>query len=172
MAEALARGPSRAATRMAVNQALLIRHAHAGDRDAWAGPDLERPLSAKGIRQARGLIEQLDGYAVSRVTSSPALRCVQTVEPLAEDRGLRVDSEERLLEGHDPAETAAWLDAEIADGSLVACTHGDLVPALLEIVQQAGARLPETLRWAKGSTWVLSWDGGAWRDGRYLPPPS
>ena len=32
---------------------LLVRHARAGSRKHWEGPDIERPLSKKGWRQAQ-----------------------------------------------------------------------------------------------------------------------
>ena len=43
-----------------------------------------RPLSAHGLRQAEGLIAVFGNFAPpSRVLSSPYLRCMQTVDPLA-----------------------------------------------------------------------------------------
>ena len=62
---------------------LLIRHASAGDRNDWVGDDLLRPLDGRGRSQASRLPELLGDYEIARVLSSPALRCVQTVEPLA-----------------------------------------------------------------------------------------
>jgi hypothetical protein len=34
---------------------LLVRHAHAGDKYRWQGPDSVRPLSAAGQAEAAGL---------------------------------------------------------------------------------------------------------------------
>jgi len=39
----------------------LLRHAHAGDRGAWAGPDATRPLSDKGRDQSDRLGRFLAG---------------------------------------------------------------------------------------------------------------
>jgi phosphohistidine phosphatase SixA len=74
----------------------LVRHAHAGDKRAWTGPDRLRPLSGSGRREAHGLLVQLRPYPVVRILSSPAVRCVQTVEPLAQRRGLPVERAEVL----------------------------------------------------------------------------
>lgn len=148
----------------------LIRHAHAGDRRTWSGPDDDRPLSPRGWRQARALVRRLDGEDISRVTSSPSLRCTQTVTPLAESRGLDVEADDRLLEGRDPMDAFAELEQGLRAAPLASCTHGDIVPAILELAGRSGAALPGHLRWAKGSMWVLEYEGGRWRDARYVPP--
>lgn len=148
----------------------LIRHAHAGDRTVWTGRDDQRPLSPKGWRQSRALVRRLDGEDIGPLTSSPSLRCVQTVMPLAEARGLRVEVDDRLLEGHDPEDTFASLEQKLRGISVAACTHGDIVPAILELAERSGACLPQEVRWAKGSTWVLDYEDGRWRDARYIPP--
>src|SRR4029450_1646377 len=65
----------------------LVRHAHAGTKATWPGPDLARPLSAQGRKEAPGLIAQLGAEPLGRILSSPAKRCLQTVQPLAERLG-------------------------------------------------------------------------------------
>ncbi len=68
---------------------LLVRHAVALSRRSWAGKDADRPLDDRGHNQARSLVPLLEATAVVRVLASPAIRCVATVEPLAEHRGLQ-----------------------------------------------------------------------------------
>jgi hypothetical protein len=41
---------------------LLVRHAHAGDKHRWQGPDRLRPLSLAGQAEAAGLVIGLDDY--------------------------------------------------------------------------------------------------------------
>lgn len=106
---------------------VLVRHASAGDRDEWDGDDRQRPLDARGRRQAAELVDLLRDLDVRRVVSSPYLRCVETVEPLAAALGLRVEEDERLAEG---AGRAA-LDLLGEDGVLL-CTHGDVVRELAD----------------------------------------
>jgi len=60
----------------------LVRHAKAGSRSAWSGPDDLRPLTKTGRRQADALGDLLAERRVTRVVSSPSVRCRQTVEPL------------------------------------------------------------------------------------------
>jgi len=155
-----------------VTRLLLIRHAHAGDRARWRGPDDQRPLSEKGWRQARGLVALLGDDGLARIASSPSLRCVQTVLPLAEARGLQVEEDPRLHEGTDPHEAFVALEADLHAGSSVAAsTHGDLMPAILDLAAERGAVLPPDVRWPKGCTWVLDHEDGRWLGARFLPPP-
>jgi len=62
---------------------VVVRHADAGDKQSWEGPDALRPLSPAGHRQAEGLVIRMEDYPVERILCSPTVRCLQTVEPLA-----------------------------------------------------------------------------------------
>jgi 8-oxo-dGTP diphosphatase len=53
----------------------------------------------------------------------------------------------------------------------VLCSHGDVIPDLLDALVRGGVRLRDELRWQKASTWVLRRDGDRLAEGRYLPPP-
>jgi phosphohistidine phosphatase SixA len=53
---------------------LVVRHADAGDKRSWTGPDRLRPLSPTGCRQAEGLLIRLEDYPIDRILSSPTLR--------------------------------------------------------------------------------------------------
>jgi broad specificity phosphatase PhoE len=147
----------------------LVRHAHAGKKAQWPGPDLARPLSAQGRKEALGLIDRLGGRPLGRVVSSPAERCLQTVQPLAGRLGRPVEPSEALgVEG-----TAAGVLELLERPSLdraVLCTHGELIGQVIEELQRAGIELSAPPRWPKGSTWILELDGGhAWK-GTYLEP--
>jgi 8-oxo-dGTP diphosphatase len=105
---------------------VLLRHAAAGDREHWNGDDLHRPLDARGRREAEALVELLRPFGVRRVVSSPYVRCVQTVEPLAAALGLPLELDDRLAEG---AGRAAF--ALLEEDGAVSCTHGDVVHELV-----------------------------------------
>lgn len=137
---------------------LLVRHGDAGDRQAWTGDDAKRPLDERGRRQAEALVDRLEGRDVSRVLSSPYLRCTQTVEPLALARRLPVEHRSELAEGASREETLS-LVSELKDReSAVLCTHGDVVEVLLGHESE------------KGSTWVLEPHGDELAPLEYLPP--
>jgi phosphohistidine phosphatase SixA len=106
---------------------VLLRHASAGDRAEWTRDDRLRPLDPRGRRQAAKLVAPLLELGVTRVLSSPYVRCVQSVEPLAEALGVEVELDDRLAEG--AGRTALELLESVK--SAVACTHGDIVEEVL-----------------------------------------
>ena len=146
---------------------LLVRHADALDREQWRHADHLRPLTERGYQQARGLVDLLGGYRVARVFSSPFLRCLETVQPLAASLGLAVEEAPQLAEGRGAAGTALVDGA--GDQSLVLCTHGDVLPQLLCAMVPD---LPSDFPCAKGSTWVLLGDGENGFRAHYLQPPA
>jgi len=146
----------------------LLRHAHAGNKRAWAGPDSARPLSRAGRQEAHGVLTQLRDYPISRILSSPTVRCLQTVEPLAQRRGLRVESADVLGVDADPNDLVAQL-LDPAAAEAVLCSHGELIGAAL--IRLVGERFEDNgLSWPKGSAWVLKATDGRIEDARYLPP--
>lgn len=96
----------------------LIRHAHAD----WQPSD-DRPLSAQGLRQAQRVDRVLEAVRPEVIYSSPARRAMQTVQPIAERRGLAIRLEPDLRErelssepvGHfDDAVRATWSSFDFA----------------------------------------------------------
>lgn len=105
---------------------ILLRHASAGHRHDFEHDDHLRPIDARGRRQAEDLVELLRPFEVRRVLSSHYVRCVQTVEPLAEALGLEVELDDRLKEGE-----GAGAAPLLKEDGVLCCTHGDIVEALL-----------------------------------------
>jgi phosphohistidine phosphatase SixA len=162
---------------------LLLRHVDAGDRGAHPGPDHRRPVSARGRAQAVALIDLYADRPVVAVTTSPYVRCVQSVEPLAAAAGVPIDEVEELAEGT-PSDLAQRTlrrlqrEAEQLGGDVVACSHGDVVGDLVHALVVHGVTVDGRPGWPKGSTWVLDGPIAAAFEGapelvtvRYLPPP-
>ncbi len=149
----------------------IVRHGAAGKRSEWEGPDEERPLTSEGALQADMIASETADVGVERIESSPYLRCVQTVEPLAERLGLPVERADALAEGADRGSIAALLD-DVAGSRVMLCSHGDVIPAALELLQQRGVRFRSASECSKGSTWVIGHDGHSYTDAVYLPPPN
>lgn len=149
----------------------VVRHAKAGDRTEWAGDDRLRPLSGKGLRQATALAEVLGPLVPqgSRLVSSPYLRCVQTLEPLATRVGRSVATDERLAEEQGFA-GALDLLTTLPDGSVL-CSHGDVIPETMQALQRRGCRFIGEPDWRKGSIWVLTREGEQVVSAEAWPPP-
>lgn len=150
----------------------LIRHAHAGSRSRWDGPDLARPLSGRGQREAAALAGALAGAGIDRLWTSPYLRCRQTLEPLAAELGLTIAPTEALTEGASgiPA-LRAMLDAA-ADGHVVAaCSHGDVIPAVIAQALGAGALLVGPPSPAKAARYELDIEDGVITRITHVPAP-
>lgn len=148
---------------------LLIRHAHAGSRNDADGNDWARRLSNKGSRQAERLVDACEGYAPQRIVSSPSVRCLQTVEPLARALQLKIEEDEALAEGSGLA--ALDLVRKLANEKVAVCTHGDVIPEILvALADEDHLDLGPRPRQAKGSVWVLEAEDGRFVKATYLPP--
>lgn len=116
---------------------LLIRHASAGDRDEWTGDDRLRPLDKRGRKQAGRLVGLLAPYPVTRMVSSPADRCVQTLEPFAHERALEIEVREELSEEQQEIAGAALVRSLATEDVAVSC-HGGLSDVLIGESQKKG----------------------------------
>lgn len=76
----------------------LLRHADAGDPEAWDRPDAERPLSEKGRKQAKRLGDHLaaTGFHAEAIITSPKVRAAETAQLVAEKVDGTVADDERL----------------------------------------------------------------------------
>ena len=89
----------------------FLRHADAGDPEAWAGDDSARPLSPKGELQAERLGSFLAeiGFRPDALISSPKVRARRTAEVVGAALGVGVRIDDRLAEGFDPPAVDAIL---------------------------------------------------------------
>ena len=143
----------------------LVRHADAGDPLTWPGDDADRPLSAKGRRQAArlGALLSAAGFSPDALISSPKLRARQTADAVGSALGVGVAIDARLggsldlaiverilaeagdplrpmLVGHDP--DLSWLVSELS-GTSLQMKKGAL--ARVDVAELGGA--PGSLRW-------------------------
>lgn len=139
---------------------LLLRHASAGERLSSAGIDRFRRLDEAGRHIARQLVWAFADREITRVVSSPLIRCVESVVPLAESRGLVVENRWELAPHTDSSDVIALL-AEFSDSTVI-CTHREIVERLLG---------PEATC-EKGGAWVLERSGSGLVPALYLAPPA
>lgn len=146
----------------------IVRHAHAGNRSRWSGPDHKRPISPKGIRQAKGLAEYLADRGIKRIFTSHFLRCVQTIAPLAHALSVGYVDLPELAEGAPPEGAAALV--RTAKRGTVICSHGDVLQNLVGHLAAHGAPIDPTTEIEKGAIWRLKMDDGRVTKAKYLAP--
>lgn len=116
---------------------LLVRHGKAMLRKHWSGDDQSRRLAGRGRRQAVELIPLLEAYGVSRLVSSPAVRCYETLTPYREYKGIETETIDLLTEEEgtrDPDGVAAIV-RELADDiaePTALCGHRPVLPTMQE----------------------------------------
>ena len=170
-----------------LSSVLLVRHADAKSRDRWDGADHLRPLTKRGVAQAQGLVAALAPWGIGRILTSPYVRCRQTVAPLADSLGVAIADDDALVEGQGAraalelirAFSAAAIGADRtgaggATGGLVLCSHGDVIPDILNaLVHLDGIDLGPAPNCPKGCTWVLDPEpnGHGILRATYVPPP-
>jgi 8-oxo-dGTP diphosphatase len=163
----------------------LIPHCVSTAREGWSGSHDVRPLAELGMRQAEALAAVI-GSDVDGVYSSPAVRCRQTVGPLAAAAGLPVRDLAELYEAGDFGEPAAgtdkvpelmvralggaWAAGRMLRavtlmmeahprGRVAAASHGDVVPALLATLSSALA-MPLPRHVGRGGWYTLQFAPG------------
>jgi 8-oxo-(d)GTP phosphatase len=148
----------------ATHTVLVVRHGTAGRKARYRGDDTKRPLDKKGRAQAEALIAQLLAFGATNVYAADRLRCHQTVQPLAEELGVRIRNETSLTEeayAKNPKRSRNRL-LQIAgrSGTPVICSQGKVIPDLIAWWCDRDGVRPDKSRNQKGSTWVLSLAGG------------
>lgn len=142
---------------------VILRHATAGRKGEW-NDDLLRPLDSGGRADARALAELLAVFGLTRVVTSAAARCVETVAPyvVAQEAAMRTELALTARNGaegssFDRAAACAVLADLISEGEpTVVCTHGELVSHLLRTaLTHLGAPVSQQLSLFKGAFWVL-----------------
>ena len=123
---------------------VVLRHTKARERESWNGPDKLRPLNERGAREAQLLVAPLTALGITRVVSSDAVRCVDSVRPYVDASGARLELEsvvsEEDYEAH-PLGAEKLTRALLADGEpTVVCSHRPVLP---EIIVAAAEQAPD-----------------------------
>jgi phosphohistidine phosphatase SixA len=94
---------------------------------------------------------------VGDILSSPYVRCVETLEPLADRLGCSVERTDALAEGA-PIDSVLRLLEQVPPRSVL-CTHGDVMHDVMEHVAFADSIRGGSDRLAKGVVWVMQRGG-------------
>jgi 8-oxo-dGTP diphosphatase len=117
---------------------VVVRHASAGDKRAWAGPDRDRPLDPAGRAQAEAIVGLLVAYDVRRAGTADVLRCRATLAPFAAATGVEVAELPATSAPayEDAADAAADAVFALLDGvgGCAWCGQREVIPALVAAV--------------------------------------
>ena len=114
---------------------VVLRHGKATPREDWKGKDAARPLTDRGKRQAKAAVGPLRAFGIRRVVSSDAVRCVDTVAPLAKALGRDIRrteliSQDAWEEGH--ADVRAVVGKRVRSRkAAVLCSHRPVIPTIM-----------------------------------------
>ena len=152
----------------------LVRHAKAGNRQAFKGDDRLRPLSGPGRRQAKALSVRLAPLVreagATTLLSSPSIRCVETLQPLSKALETVIETDDRLAEGQSYVDVLEMLSL-LPDGTVL-CSHGDIIPETITALERRGCTFTGVADWRKASVWMLERnDDGAILSAESWPPP-
>jgi broad specificity phosphatase PhoE len=152
---------------------ILVRHGYAGRKAQWHKDDTLRPLSPRGLQQAERLAGILLPLKPTRIISSPFLRCIQTMAPLASR--VDVDVEPSLDLAPDAAIAAMGLIRKLtaprSPSGVVLCTHGEVMGAVLtEMAAEDGLELERRPPGLKGCAWVLETQRSKVVGAQYIGP--
>lgn len=137
---------------------LLLRHASAGERRTKPAVDAARVLDRLGRAQAARLHDAFAGYEIECIVSSPLVRCVETVAPIA--RALELEIEVRAeLEPGASKRDALRLLRRLPPAALV-CTHREVFETLFG----------DAIGCEKGGAWLVERRARSFAPVAYLPP--
>ncbi|MCU1576303.1 MAG: mismatch repair protein MutT [Leifsonia sp.] len=125
---------------------IALRHGKATAPTSWSGPDATRPLTERGVQQSATNVATIEAWRPLKIITSPAVRCVATVAPLAAATGIKPKQESNLSQD-------AWEDgsANVREvvgkrvrkrTSAVLCSHGPVLPEILREVALATGTVP------------------------------
>jgi 8-oxo-(d)GTP phosphatase len=120
---------------------IVLRHAKALSRSEWDGADAERPLADRGRRQAKSIVGPLRAFGVRRIVTSDAVRCVETVKPLAKSldrKAVRTEliSQDAWEDG--TSDLRSVVGKRVRSGkAAVLCSHGPVIPGILSEIALA-----------------------------------
>lgn len=115
---------------------VLLRHTKALKRDLWDGDDGDRPLEHVGQIQAAKIPGIYAPYAIEKIYSSDAIRCVQTIEVMAAEYGITPIYSSEISEFGFEKDSEKALDyalsVMLSDKPSVMCSHNPVLPKLVK----------------------------------------
>ena len=115
---------------------ILLRHAKALKRSEWNGDDGDRPLEHRGQLQAKRLVPMYLPFKVREIHTSDALRCSETVDPMAKSLNINpicsTDISEYGFEKDREAPLDYVYDLMNRGISTIVCSHNPVIPKIVK----------------------------------------
>lgn len=138
---------------------ILLRHAKAIAREEWESDDGDRPLAHIGQVQAKRFLSGFLPFAISEIYTSDAVRCYESIEPIARSLTINPVFSPSLSEYEFHKDKKAWSSSikEIleSDSSTLVCSHNPVIPEIVKkyIGKKNFKELDHEL--LPGEAWVL-----------------
>ncbi|WKD59401.1 NUDIX hydrolase [Corynebacterium caspium] len=149
-------------TQQVHTRVLLVRHGDAGDRQQWAGNDLKRPLTVRGLQQAKALRTLLRAYQPTTYYAADPLRCKQTLKKLASKQNLPISIDplfgDAAWQRHPKKVLAKFQEVISAGGVTAIASQGEVIPGIINALAQEASLPLQLIPAAKASVWVLSFN--------------
>lgn len=138
---------------------ILLRHCKALARTEWEGEDSKRPLDGTGAAQAGRLIENLIPFGIEEIHSSDAVRCYESINPLAKLLSLNyffTDSLSELIYEQKPNRVFKYIERLLENtGTTLVCSHNPILPHYLQHkLNRQGFSVSDTFL-KPGDAWVV-----------------
>ena len=114
---------------------ILLRHGKAIAREEWEGDDGDRPLALLGQQQAKRMLATYLPFGITEIHTSDAVRCYETVVPMA--RSLQLDTiywselSEYAFEKDKKAAVRVVQEIIESEARAIVCGHNPVLPGMV-----------------------------------------
>lgn len=114
---------------------IVLRHGKTTPADTWDGPDATRPLTQRGVEQAASIVPSILAWTPKRITTSPAVRCMATLAPLAAATGIQPKQKTGISQDgftENPSSVREVIGKRVRSRkTAVVCSHRPVLPEIL-----------------------------------------
>lgn len=146
---------------------ILLRHGKAISRSDWLGEDEDRPLAILGQEQSKRMAVNYSSFNLSKIYTSDAVRCLDTVKEMSEALDLELQITKHLSEyvyRKKPSRAIEYakeiLYADIKSGrNILVCSHNPVLPLMLERLLKHSKVKVAVKHLKPGEAWILEFEG-------------
>jgi len=142
---------------------ILLRHAKAITRDEWQGDDDDRPLDSLGRNQANRLLALYQVYNLEQIHTSDAVRCYDTVNPIAKGLGIKLEVTGKLSESTYKKDKEKAFDYAKdlikEDARILLCSHNPILPRMLNKLTKKSDVDADEGKLSPADAWVIHRNG-------------